>query len=228
MSPEERQVLLGACEVQSRTGAPLFLIPPVGTTWEVLLPLLDICEAEGVDWSRLVLTGGGYTSIKAVRELMYRGVTFCFEAGVCHAHASPSLPGVISDQEMASMIHQLIREGMANQILLSVGVAMKTMLRSGGGPGYGHLASDLLPRLSRLGVVDKTLAEITVTNPSRILSWWKPPPPKAKEVITWQCDMCHKGYPDEQERYTKFEYQYCSLKCVRKHTKQLQKVMVDV
>jgi len=219
----QRNVLCGALEAQSRTGAPLYLVPTPrqGTSWEELTDVLELCETEGGDWSKIVLCGVVMThTLKAKRDLLGRGATLCFEVGWSYAYADPAIP-LPADEEIAREIHQLCREGSAKQLLLSQGVGLRSMWRSFGGVGYSHVQEDILPRLARLGVAEESIETITVANPVRLLAWWTPPPPKKQEIVTWTCSQCQKGFPDEQERYTKFEYQYCSLKCLRKHTKKM-------
>ncbi len=76
---------------------------------------------------------------------------------------------------------------------------------------------------------------MVVQNPAELLSWWTPPEVTPEVLLEWRCDfcqgiakavlvsnaMCSEMFCQSHEKFTKFKYQYCSMKCTRKHTKEL-------
>jgi len=59
-------------------------------------------------------------------------------------------------------------------------------------------------------------------NPLKMLAWWTPPVVKPKEIITWKCDYCAKEGTDKSEQFAKFNYVYCSIKCLGAHRQKMQ------
>lgn len=50
-----------------------------------------------------------------------------------------------------------------------------------------------------------------------ILTFYLPPKVEKEPEIGWLCDFCGKGQDKEKEAFTKFRFQYCSMKCLSGH-----------
>jgi phosphotriesterase-related protein len=64
-------------------------------------------------------------------------------------------------------VEQLIGDGHTDQLLLSQDVCLKTDLRKFGGPGYGHVLTNIVPMLTSIGVESRVVETILVDNPRR-------------------------------------------------------------
>jgi phosphotriesterase-related protein len=67
-------------------------------------------------------------------------------------------------------VDRLIAAGHADQLLLSQDVCLKTDLRKFGGPGYGHVLTNIVPMLTAIGVDPGIVEAILVDNPRRAFS----------------------------------------------------------
>ena len=68
------------------------------------------------------------------------------------------------------LLKMLLDEGYEKQIMLSQDVCHDSQLLSYGGNGYTYLQTTFLPRLLAAGVDQKTVDQITITNPARVLT----------------------------------------------------------
>lgn len=104
------------------------------------------------------------------------------------------------------------------QILLSNGLSFRNQFLRYGGFGYGHVFRRFARRLLDNCLSPSALITILRDNPVRILSWYTPPPEPEKQVEFAICFWCKGEFvPIEGEYFTKFSYQYCGTKCLRKH-----------
>ncbi len=72
-------------------------------------------------------------------------------------------------QQMAGLV-ALIKAGYSRQIVLGTDCFIKILLRNYGGEGYCRLTDYVIPTLSRLGIPDKDIQNLTIENPTRLLS----------------------------------------------------------
>jgi phosphotriesterase-related protein len=68
----------------------------------------------------------------------------------------------------------LLHRGHGDRVLLSQDVCHNSQLRRYGGNGYTYLQSTFLPRLRERGVSDAEIEQLTVVNPSRVLTVGSP------------------------------------------------------
>jgi len=61
-----------------------------------------------------------------------------------------------------------VRDGFGEKVLMSQDIGLKTLLRSYGGPGYGHLVEFFLPRLARHGVPLEQGIRMMTASPRRL------------------------------------------------------------
>jgi predicted metal-dependent phosphotriesterase family hydrolase len=60
---------------------------------------------------------------------------------------------------------RLVRDGFGEKVLMSQDIFLKSLLRSYGGPGYGHMVEFFLPRLARHGVPIEQGVAMMTANP---------------------------------------------------------------
>jgi phosphotriesterase-related protein len=73
-----------------------------------------------------------------------------------------------SDEDDARNIARLVRDGFGEKVLMSQDIFLKTLLRSYGGPGYGHMVEFFLPRLARHGVPLEQGISMMTANPRKL------------------------------------------------------------
>jgi phosphotriesterase-related protein len=61
-----------------------------------------------------------------------------------------------------------VRDGFGEKVLMSQDIFLKTLLRSYGGPGYGHMVEFFLPRLARHGVPLEQGISMMTANPRQL------------------------------------------------------------
>lgn len=72
--------------------------------------------------------------------------------------------------------------------MLSNNINFKIQLKSFGGYGYPNIFINYLPILSNY-LTDEEIRDILSRNLLNLLSWWKPPPKKEKEVKLFRCSL---------------------------------------
>ena len=125
----------------------------------------------GLDPARIVIGHcDSYPRIDHWREIVHRGATV--EADFLGMSFTPLERA--GEPKVIELLKQLIDEGFASQIMLSQDVCHDSQLLSYGGGGYTYLQKTFLPRLLAAGVNQKTIDQITIKNPARVLTLVKP------------------------------------------------------
>jgi len=164
----EKRSLEAACMVQTETLLPMQIHLP---GWFRLgHEVLDRCEGAGVDPRSIVLCHMGPSGADKgyQKALAQRGAWVQYDMigmDVFYADQGVQCP---SDEENARNILDLCDAGFSEQILMSQDIFLKSLLRSNGGPGYGHILQYFLPRLRRHGASDALITQLVETNPRRM------------------------------------------------------------
>jgi phosphotriesterase-related protein len=169
--PKEEKVLRAAARAQSATGAAVTVHTPYqATTAEAGLVIADILETEGADLRRVVmghldntLANPGYHC-----KLAERGCYLEFDGFGCEVFESEFDFVYPSDSARVAAIRDLVKEGLADRLLLSHDMGYKFCLQSYGGYGYAHILRNIMPRLVLAGVPESTVTEILTENPRRV------------------------------------------------------------
>ena len=168
VTAQEERVFRAAARAAKRTGAA---VTTHAVQSDVGLAQLTILEDEGLDPARIVIGHcDSYPRIEHWREIVRRGATV--EADFLGMSFTPLERA--GEPKVIELIKQLIDEGFASQIMLSQDVCHDSQLLSYGGNGYTYLQKTFLPRLLAAGVDQKTIDQITVKNPARVLTLVKP------------------------------------------------------
>jgi phosphotriesterase-related protein len=183
----DRRLLRAAVRAAGETGVSISIHPGFepGTDGRAIA---DVLESEGGRSERIVIGHGDAFIVESSlekliedpsswalrldyhRELFARGYNVSFD---CFGHDwGRDREGWVIEtdwQRLAALV-ALIREGYADQLLVSCDVFMRCLHRRGGGLGYVHLLDWVLPKLREHGVAEETITKLTVTNPARILA----------------------------------------------------------
>jgi len=161
--------LRAAARASASTGAALTLHQWVGDG-ENLKKTLDILEAEGADLKRVIVGhvgGDAPEQMDILAAVLARGVTLEFDllgAGFLLEEK------VIDTRGAADAIAALVKQGHADQLLLSQDVCTKPQLKAYGGNGYDYVLTEIVPYLKGIGVTDESIEKLIVANPARLFS----------------------------------------------------------
>lgn len=143
---------------------------------------------------------------------------------------------------MLHCVRILCDEGFSDQLHLSINIKTKLQLSHFGGHGLGHLNRSVIPRLKslkRIGMDVKSeitdsdihlsneiIQKLTYTNLQTLLPWYISPKPVELAVETLNCYICSDPFiPALETHYSKFNFLYCTSKCLAIHRNNKWKVI---
>ncbi|ETW08052.1 hypothetical protein H310_02421 [Aphanomyces invadans] len=182
-----------------------------GHLHRVVLCHCDVWWQEPAALQRVAATTGVYLSFDLL------GLSAVSDAIPFHSWSSAAVP---RDFEIASCVQSLLATH-SSRILLSSTITQTIQYHRCGGGGMVHaltsfktklFGQDLTPEQQELWTT------LIFQNPLTLLQGYIKPPPAAlpKDYLT--CSICrHQFEPIVGEYYTKFEFVYCSTKCLRRH-----------
>ncbi|XP_049874287.1 phosphotriesterase-related protein [Pectinophora gossypiella] len=92
---------------------------------------------------------------------------FGIEVSYYQLHVTTNMP---SDAQRLDKVELMIREGKADQLLMSHDIHTKHRLIDFGGHGYCHIINNVLPRMRARGISQEIIDKITIENPAKWLS----------------------------------------------------------
>lgn len=99
--------------------------------------------------------------------------TYCqfdlFGIEVSYYQLNP-LTDMPSDVQRIEMIHQLVKNGKQERVLMSHDIHTKHRLTEFGGHGYDHIITNVLPKMKMKGFSQSLIDQITIENPARWLT----------------------------------------------------------
>jgi phosphotriesterase-related protein len=164
----EKKSLAAACIAQRATHLPMQVHMPAWFRFGD--EVLDFCAARGVPMESIVLCHSNPSGDdhEYQTRLLHRGVYLQYDMigmEVFYADQQAQCP---SGEDDARNIARLVRDGFGEKVLMSHDIFLKSLLRSYGGPGYGHIIEFFLPRLVRHGVsLEQGISMMTV-NPRQL------------------------------------------------------------
>jgi phosphotriesterase-related protein len=164
----EKKSLAAACVAQRETHLPMQVHMPAWFRYGD--EVLDFCAARGVPMESIVLchsnpSGDDYDYQS---RLINRGAYIQYDMigmEVFYADQQAQCP---SGDDDARNIARLVANGHGERVLMSQDIFLKSLLRTYGGPGYGHLIEFFLPRLERHGLPLERSLELMTDNPRRL------------------------------------------------------------
>jgi phosphotriesterase-related protein len=154
--PIQRKIVTAAARTSKRTGA---VIASHTVSGVAALEQLDILEREGVDPSSFIYVhADGEADWKYHLEVAKRGAWVEFDS------ISPG-----SAAKRLEMIRRMLNHGYEDNLLLSQDAGWYNVGDVGGGKirGFAYLVEKFLPALRTVGVNQKLIEKLTVTNPAR-------------------------------------------------------------
>jgi len=169
--PDEKRVMTAAVIAQQETGAAITVHP--GRDPASPLAIISHLRAEGADIERVIIghLDRTFTTPNQALELAETGCVLEWDFfGIESSYYPFSDFDMPNDAIRLGMIMALIERGLSNQILMSHDICTHTRLRRGGGHGYGHILSGVVPVMRRKGLSDKALSNILEATPQRLLT----------------------------------------------------------
>jgi phosphotriesterase-related protein len=164
----EKKSLAAACIAQRATHLPMQVHMPAWFRFGD--EVLDFCAARGVPMESIVLCHSNPSGDdhEYQTRLLRRGAYLQYDMigmEVFYADQQAQCP---SGEDDARNIARLVRDGFGEKVLMSHDIFLKSLLRSYGGPGYGHIIEFFLPRLARHGVSLEQGVSMMTVNPRQL------------------------------------------------------------
>lgn len=175
ITPCEERAFRAAARVQKKLGVAIITHtePPDWEATNIGAKQLDILEEEGADLSHCMIGHvSNTTNLAYLVELLKRGCSIAFD--------TIGLNWAFSDDVITGVVTGLVALGYESQILLSHDRYCMEVRRPstekdpsayppGVDPGYIH--REIIPKLLKGGVSEKSIHQITVENPQRLLAF---------------------------------------------------------
>ena len=174
MTPFEENSLTASCRAHARTGVPLSI--HVNPWAPAAFEAMEVIEAHSADPEKVTICHVDLvTDEDFLIRLLDKGVflefdNFSREVTRDLKHCTPEVGRFLPDWDVLRMIKKLIDRGYGRQILLSMDICLKHMLRAYGGVGYAHVIANLVPMMKELGITQAQIDEILIHNPARWLN----------------------------------------------------------
>lgn len=170
----EKKIVAAAGRASLISGAPISIHIGVGSRDQ--LGVLALLKEGGVDLSRVAMGHSDplVTDMPLMKKILDQGAFIEFDL----LGRAPTVRSTYTDHDVAVAIAALIKQGYGKQILLSQDVCFKMDLKSYGGGGYSFINEQFIPYLKRMGVADDQIAQMTIENPKRLLTFAAPRPVK--------------------------------------------------
>jgi len=164
----EKKSLAAACVAQRATHLPMQVHMPGWFRFGD--EVLDFCAARDVPMESIVLCHSNPSGDdhEYQTRLLRRGAYLQYDMigmEVFYADQQAQCP---SGEDDARNIARLVRDGFGEKVLMSQDIFLKSLLRSYGGPGYGHMIEFFLPRLARHGVAFEQGISMMTANPRQL------------------------------------------------------------
>jgi 5-phospho-D-xylono-1,4-lactonase len=158
----ERRVFEAAAAAHLASGAPISTHTEEGT-WA--LEQMQLLADLGVSPQRVLL---GHLDRKPdigyLREVAATGAFMGFDQ--CGKHK------YLADAERVRLLVQLVSDGFVRQLIISGDMARCSSLQSyGGGPGYAHVPTTMVPHLKHAGLEPHHIEALIASNAKRLLAF---------------------------------------------------------
>jgi predicted metal-dependent phosphotriesterase family hydrolase len=164
MSLGEERAFRAAARAQREVG---FSISTHTTHYgELAFEQIEVLREEGVPDDRIIIGHlGEYADAADVVAIAATGV--CVQID----HVGRTAAGMISDEQRAKNVAEVIRAGHGAQLTVSMDICSNSQMHRHGGHGYDHLLHNFVPLLRKEGVSEAELEMILVENPRARLTF---------------------------------------------------------
>jgi hypothetical protein len=105
-----------------------------------------------------------------------------------------------------------------DQIMISNNINFRIQLKKYGGFGYCNLFRNYYDKIVQgCNLSDEENRKIFNQNLLNLMAWWEPPKKNEKKVKMITCSNCQKEKEESEDIFRKFEFVYCTVKCLREH-----------
>jgi phosphotriesterase-related protein len=168
LTPDVRRILQAAAQAQLATGVPIFTHTDAGTRTGLLQQ--EVLRELGVDLERVLIGHCDDTT-----DLAY--LTALMDAGSTIGMDRFGLTNVVTDDQRIEAITELCDKGYADRMTLShdfayFSINIEPSIRNALWPRWHNttVSDHVLPELRRRGIDDKTINQMMVENPARLLA----------------------------------------------------------
>jgi phosphotriesterase-related protein len=169
--PDEVKVLRAAARAQAETGAALLIHP--GRARHAPLSHLREVEKAGGDIERTVMSHIDRTlfDLDDMLELAASGCVLEFDLFGTESSYYPPNPDVDlpNDGGRVRYIRELADAGYGDRVVIAEDICRKTQLKPYGGEGYDHILRRVVPLMSRRGLSNTQIDQITRRTPAGLL-----------------------------------------------------------
>jgi phosphotriesterase-related protein len=171
LTSNERKCLLAAAIAQLETGLAISIHP--GNDVHSPMQIVDILTAAGVSPGRIILGHIECACPPEAREvrraLAERGCYLEFDTFAVPEDALPPSARGLGDMGRIQQIVELVKEGLATQVLVSHDSLLVSLMSIHGGPGVIHIPGTVVPKMRSKGLSEQQIHAIMVDNPARVL-----------------------------------------------------------
>lgn len=159
MTDNEKKLFQAAALAQKKTNAVIITHTTLGT-WAK--EQVDFFIQEGIDLKKVIISHVALANdYEMILDLVKKGVNVAFD--------TIGKLKYLEDSKRMEFIYRLCEAGYSDQILMSMDLTRQSHLKKNGGPGYGYLLEDFIPKLIEYGVKENDIKKITTENFERIL-----------------------------------------------------------
>ena|SRR5205814_826478 len=137
---------------------------------ELAMEQIELLREEGVPVERIVI--GHVGERRGAADVLAIAETGVF-VQIDHV-GRPLDAGMISDQQQAANVAEVVRAGRVGQLTISMDICANSQMHAHGGHGFDHLLRTFVPLLHDAGVGDADIETMLVDNPRRILAFQGP------------------------------------------------------
>ncbi|GGD65658.1 phosphotriesterase [Microbacterium murale] len=160
-TPTDDSLLQGAARAATQSGVALSFSAPADDP----IGALELALAEGLTADRVIVGGLDRTgSADIIRAVVERG------ANVAIDHVGQSDADLLSDDERAALVAELIVAGHGSRILLSAGAVGVAKGHPETDVAYDAVLTGFAPKLTALGLDEDSIRGILVDNPAALLT----------------------------------------------------------
>jgi phosphotriesterase-related protein len=134
---------------------------------ELAFDQIKVLREEGVPVERIVI--GHVGERRGAADVLAIAETGVF-VQLDHV-GRPLERGMISDEQRARNVAEIVRAGRVGQLTLSMDICANSQMHAHRGHGYDHLLNNFVPMLREAGVSDGDIQTMLVENPRRILAY---------------------------------------------------------
>ena len=171
LADNEYKVLRAGARAQRETGAAILIHP--GRNEAAPGEILDVLAEAGADLGRVVMGHLDRTiqDVEAVIELAERGCYLEYDLfGWETSYYALSPVDMPNDAQRIGWVTRLIDEGLGDRVVIAQDICFNHRLTKYGGLGYGHILTNIVPRMREKGIAEKDIQSLLVANPARILA----------------------------------------------------------